>query len=119
MPYHEQIMAQYDRINEEEAKLHDILAKRATKEDRPLSAEWHRLQAIAHRERTPENIEHARQAWLVSTADEHLKRGTVPGEDDHEAEAVLAAMDEMRNAELTADRPSHSTEPAPFEVSAR
>jgi hypothetical protein len=120
MTIHDRIMAQYRRIDREQAKLHDLQAQQDAEEGDTLGAEWHRLQALAHRERTPENTERAHRAWLVSMAASHLRRGSVPAEGDHEAEAVLAVMDEMRNAELMADHPSHATTPPePFEVSAR
>jgi hypothetical protein len=113
MTTHEKIMQQWKRVDEEQAKLHDLQAQQDAETGDDLGAEWHRLQAIALRTRTTATEARAHRAWLVSMATSHLKRGSVPAEGDHESEAIAATMDELRDAALLADRPSHSTEAPP------
>lgn len=97
---HEQWQAAVREVDLATAKQHDVSALIEDENGRPLAAEWHRLQAAACRERTPENAERARRAWLVSMATDHLCHGTVPAPGDHEAAAIEAMMDERRGARV-------------------
>jgi hypothetical protein len=82
--------------NEVEAQLHEIEAEIAKiAPPNPDAAEWHRLAAIALRERTPEAQEAADKQWLLTMARSHLSRGSRPDLTDHRAQEVEETMDEI------------------------
>jgi hypothetical protein len=97
------------RIDEEQAKLHDLQAQRDDEWGDELGAAWHRVAAVSLRTRTPEAKAVEDRTWLVMMATMHVKNGTVPEEGSHRAAEIEEAMDAIRDAALLADRPSHST----------
>jgi hypothetical protein len=86
--------------SEVEAQLHEIEAEIAKVAPPNLdAAEWHRLAAIAQRERTPEAQEAADKQWLLMMARSHMKRGSRPDMGDHRQAEIDATMDDLLRAE--------------------
>jgi hypothetical protein len=82
--------------DEVEAQLHEIeceIAKIAPANHD--AAEWHRLAAIALRERTPEAAEAADRQWLIRMARSYLASGKRPEMGSHRQAEIDEMCDEL------------------------
>jgi hypothetical protein len=85
--------------DEAAASVEDVEEQIARIEGDPVCAEWHRLRAVAMRNRTPDNAQAADRAWLVMTATRHLKSGTRPDMGSRRQNEIDELCDELSRGE--------------------